>query len=44
MNEVEIHWPSGKSEVLNNVPADFIYTIVEGQGIQQKKALPEQFK
>ena len=33
MNEVEIRWPSGKVEVLRDVPADFIYTIVEGQGI-----------
>ena len=40
MSEVEIRWPSGKLEVLHDVPADFIYTIVEGQGIQQKTALP----
>ncbi len=36
MDEVEIRWPSGKVEVLRDVPADFIYTIVEGQGIQSK--------
>ena len=40
MSEVEIKWPSGKVEVLRDVPADFIYTIVEGEGIQQKAALP----
>lgn len=40
MSEVEIRWPSGKLEVLHDVPADFIYTIVEGQGIQQQTALP----
>ena len=40
MDEVEIRWPSGHVEQLHNVPADFIYTIVEGQGIQQKTALP----
>ena len=36
MNQVEIRWPSGKVEVLRDVPADFIYTIVEGQGIEGK--------
>jgi hypothetical protein len=40
MDEVEIKWPSGKIEVLRDVPADFIYTIVEGEGIQQKTQLP----
>jgi len=40
MNEVEIRWPSGKVEVLRDVPADFIYTIVEGQGIEDKTRLP----
>ena len=36
MKTVEISWPSGKKETLQDVPADFIYTIVEGGGIQQK--------
>jgi hypothetical protein len=40
MAEVEIKWPSGKVEVLRDVPADFIYTIVEGQGIKDKIPLP----
>ena len=40
MSSVEIAWPSGKAEVLQNVPADFIFTIVEGQGIKQSTALP----
>jgi len=40
MDEVEIRWPSGRIELLHGVPADFIYTIVEGKGIQQKSALP----
>jgi len=40
MDEVEIRWPSGKVEVLRDVPADFIYTIVEGEGIQKKTSLP----
>ena len=40
MSEVDIRWPSGKVEVLREIPADFIYTIVEGQGIQGKVLLP----
>ena len=40
MNEVDITWPSGKSETLRSLPADFIYTIVEGQGIRDRQALP----
>ena len=40
MTEVEIRWPSGKVEVLRDVPADFIYSIVEGQGIAGKIPLP----
>ncbi len=40
MNEVSIRWPNGETEVLRDVAADFIYTVVEGAGIQQKVALP----
>ena len=40
MSEVEIQWPNGRVETLRDVPADFIYTIVEGEGIEQKTALP----
>jgi enediyne biosynthesis protein E4 len=40
MSEVSIRWPNGETEVLRDVPADFIYTVVEGAGIQQKAALP----
>ena len=36
VDTVEISWPSGKKETLKDLPADFIYTIVEGSGIQQK--------
>ena len=39
MDEIEIHWPNGMQELLHDVPADFIYTIVEGEGIHDKKAL-----
>ncbi len=40
MDEVTVRWPNGESETLRDVPADFIYTIVEGQGIKSKVALP----
>jgi enediyne biosynthesis protein E4 len=40
MDEVTVRWPNGQSETLKNVPADFIYTIVEGQGIKEKAPLP----
>jgi len=38
MEKVEISWPSGAKEVLNNIPGDFIYTIEEGNGIKGKSA------
>jgi enediyne biosynthesis protein E4 len=40
MSEVSVRWPNGETEILRDVPADFIYTIVEGAGIQQKVPLP----
>ena len=40
MESVEIRWPSGKVETLENVPADSIYTIVEGSGIRNTTPLP----
>ena len=40
MTEVNVRWPNGETEVLRDVPADFIYTVVEGAGIQHKAALP----
>jgi hypothetical protein len=40
MNEVEIRWPNGNVEMLRDVPADFIYNVTEGSGIQGKTALP----
>src|SRR6267143_2927176 len=36
MSTVEVSWPSGKKEVYRDLPADFIYTIVEGKGVQKK--------
>jgi enediyne biosynthesis protein E4 len=40
MSEITIRWPNGGAETLHDVPADFIYTVVEGKGIQEKAALP----
>ena len=40
MESVEIRWPNGATETLQNVPADAIYTIVEGSGIRETKPLP----
>jgi enediyne biosynthesis protein E4 len=40
MNEVSIRWPNGETETLRDVPADFIYTLVEGGGIHERVALP----
>jgi hypothetical protein len=41
MNAVEIQWPSGKIETLRDLPADFMYTIVEGEGIPEKAPFAE---
>lgn len=38
MEKVEVSWPSGAKEVLQNVPGDFIYRIEEGHGIKGKSA------
>jgi hypothetical protein len=40
MESVEIRWPNGNVETLQNVPADCIYTIVEGAGIRTTTPLP----
>jgi hypothetical protein len=37
MNSVEISWPSGKKDTFENLASDFIYTMVEGEGIKQKQ-------
>lgn len=39
ISSLEIHWPGGSKEVLNALPADFIYTIVEGSGIKTRDPL-----
>jgi enediyne biosynthesis protein E4 len=40
MSLVAIRWPMGETENLKDVPADFIYTIVEGKGMVDKIPLP----
>jgi hypothetical protein len=40
MESVEVRWPNGKTETLENLGADAIYTIVEGEGVRQTKSLP----
>jgi len=40
MSVVTIRWPNGGTETLHDVAADFIYTIVEGAGVEKKTALP----
>ncbi len=40
LDSVEIRWPSGMVEKLENLPSDAIYTIVEGGGIRETKLLP----
>jgi len=36
IDTVEVSWPSGNKEVIKNLPTDFIYTVVEGQGVKLK--------
>jgi hypothetical protein len=40
MDKVEIRWPNGNVEVLKNVLADAIYTVVEDEGITATTKLP----
>ena len=39
LKEVTLQWPSGRTETLHDVPADFIYTLAEGEGIRDKVPL-----
>jgi enediyne biosynthesis protein E4 len=40
LDSVEIQWPSGLIEKLQNLAPDNIYTLVEGKGIRDTKTLP----
>ena len=42
MNTIEIAWPSGLKEKFTDLPADVIYTIVEGTGVTDKNPLAGQ--
>jgi hypothetical protein len=45
IERVEIHWPSGKVEILTNLAADQFYWVLEGQGIvPAEKIRPERRK
>jgi hypothetical protein len=44
IDEVVLRWPSGKREVLRNLPADTFYTVTEGRGITQKHGVKESLK
>jgi enediyne biosynthesis protein E4 len=40
MDKVEVSWPSGQTELLRDIAADFIYTITEGKGITTRTPMP----
>src|SRR5215467_4450674 len=40
MESVQIRWPNGNVEPIQDVAGDYIYTVVEGKGIQDRKPLP----
>ena len=40
VESVQIRWPNGNVESLQDVAGDYIYTVVEGKGIQDRKHLP----
>ena len=44
IDTVEVSWPSGQTELLRDVPADFIDTITEGKGITARVPLPPPLK
>jgi hypothetical protein len=39
LDAVEVRWPSGAVDRIRNLPADFIYTLVESQGIRSRTRL-----
>ena len=40
IDSFEVRWPNGAVETLRDVPADAIYTVVEGAGIRDSVPLP----
>jgi enediyne biosynthesis protein E4 len=41
IDTVEVSWPSGQKDVIKDLPTDFIYTIVEGEGVKSKAPFSE---
>lgn len=39
IESVEIHWPSGAVDVLNDLEADHFYSVLEGKGIVTAEAI-----
>ena len=33
VEKLEIEWPNGEKEIIENIPSDRIWKIVEGQGL-----------
>jgi hypothetical protein len=40
MSKVVVSWPSGQTDTITDLPADFTYTITEGKGVTDRIALP----
>jgi hypothetical protein len=40
MSKVEVSWPGGLHQEFQNLPADAIYEVTEGQGIRKLMDLP----
>jgi hypothetical protein len=40
LDSVEVQWPNSPAEKFQNLTADKIYTLVEGQGIRSATVLP----
>jgi enediyne biosynthesis protein E4 len=38
---LEIRWPNGTAEVFRDLPADMIYTVTEGEGVQSRIPLTD---
>jgi hypothetical protein len=36
IDNVEVAWPDGNKDTIKALPTDFIYTIVEGEGVKSK--------
>jgi hypothetical protein len=39
LDRVEILWPSGKTEIINNLAADHLYSVKEGEGIVPREKI-----